>query len=231
MRILADGGLKINRGQQRALVTYLSGTSVKGRVTLVERTGWHEIRGREVFVLPAETIGPRSSRKRHSRGCGDRALRVARKPSRVAVERRRVGARSPLPILAISAALAGPLLHLAEQEGGGLNFFGLSSKGKRRSCSGGERVGSGRVARLRSGVARHGERTGRRVGERDGHRARSRRIGRDRSSRRRNSDLRHREWRWESARGARWFASGTEKLARALALVRRTSRRKQTRRR
>jgi hypothetical protein len=35
-----------------------------------------------------------------------------------------------LPVLAISAALAGPLLHLAEIEGGGLHVFGQSSKGK-----------------------------------------------------------------------------------------------------
>jgi putative DNA primase/helicase len=35
-----------------------------------------------------------------------------------------------LPLLAISAALAGPLLHLAGFEGGGLNFFGPSSTGK-----------------------------------------------------------------------------------------------------
>lgn len=35
-----------------------------------------------------------------------------------------------LPVLAISAAFAGPLLHLAGQEGGGVNFFGRSSQGK-----------------------------------------------------------------------------------------------------
>lgn len=35
-----------------------------------------------------------------------------------------------MPVLAISAAFAGPLLHLAGQEGGGVNFFGRSSQGK-----------------------------------------------------------------------------------------------------
>src|ERR1700722_2138956 len=35
-----------------------------------------------------------------------------------------------LPVLAISAALAGPLLHLAGQEGGGVHFHGQSSRGK-----------------------------------------------------------------------------------------------------
>ena len=35
-----------------------------------------------------------------------------------------------MPTLAISAALAGPLLYLANGEGGGVHFFGQSSKGK-----------------------------------------------------------------------------------------------------
>jgi Domain of unknown function (DUF927) len=35
-----------------------------------------------------------------------------------------------LPVLAISTAFAGPLLHLAGQEGGGVHIFGGSSKGK-----------------------------------------------------------------------------------------------------
>ena len=35
-----------------------------------------------------------------------------------------------LPMLAVSAALAGPLLHMAGQDGGGLNFWGPSSIGK-----------------------------------------------------------------------------------------------------
>ena len=127
---LADGGLKINRGQQRALLTYLSGTSVKGRVTLVDRTGWHEINGREVFVLPAEAIGPRGSENvildAAAIGPYDSCGSLQEWQSSVgALARGHI-----LPILAISAALAGPLLHLAGQEGGGLNFFGPSSRGK-----------------------------------------------------------------------------------------------------
>ena len=46
---------------------------------------------------------------------------------------RGIGALSighPLPVLAISAAFAGPLLDLAGQEGGGLNIFAGSSQGK-----------------------------------------------------------------------------------------------------
>src|SRR5262245_12689831 len=44
--------------------------------------------------------------------------------------RRRADGRPTIPILAISTAFAGPLLHLAGLEGGGLNLFGPSSRGK-----------------------------------------------------------------------------------------------------
>jgi hypothetical protein len=59
--MLADEGLTINRSQQRALVSYLGGCHVKPRVMIVDRTGWHDIGGRQVFVLPSETIGPKGS--------------------------------------------------------------------------------------------------------------------------------------------------------------------------
>jgi putative DNA primase/helicase len=127
---LADDGLRINRGQQRAFVTYLNGAIVKGRVTLVEKTGWHEVDGKSVFVLPAENIGPK--------GAGSIILdAAARGPysaqGSLSEWQAGVGALSSghgLAVLAISAALAGPLLHLAGQEGGGVNFFGQSSTGK-----------------------------------------------------------------------------------------------------
>jgi putative DNA primase/helicase len=127
---LADEGLRINRGQQRALVTYLSGASVKGRVTMVSRTGWHAIAGRDVFVLPRETIGPRGGEHviLDAAALGPYEARGTLQDWRNGVGALASG--HALPVLAISAALAGPLLHLAGQEGGGLNFFGPSSKGK-----------------------------------------------------------------------------------------------------
>ena len=60
-RSLAGDGLRINRAQQRALASYLCGVATKGRVTMVSRTGWHSIGGRDVFVLPGQIIGPRGA--------------------------------------------------------------------------------------------------------------------------------------------------------------------------
>ena len=55
--MLADEGLHIARGHQRELCAYLNGCDVLGRVTIVARTGWHDVVGGRVFVLPGEIIG------------------------------------------------------------------------------------------------------------------------------------------------------------------------------
>src|ERR1700722_13077349 len=99
---LASDGLRINRAQQRAFANYLSGARVMGR-------------GSEPVILDGAAQGPyeaRGSLKDWQAGVGTLA------------------SGHVLPILAISAGLAGPLLHLAGQEGGGLHFHGQSSRGK-----------------------------------------------------------------------------------------------------
>jgi putative DNA primase/helicase len=53
---LAHEGLRINRSKQREFAEYLSGVGVDTRVTIVNRTGWHEVGGHPVFTLPKETI-------------------------------------------------------------------------------------------------------------------------------------------------------------------------------
>jgi putative DNA primase/helicase len=127
---LEHHGLHIERARQRDFVSYLSSVPVKRRAAVVSRTGWHEIGRRSVFVLPGETIGPRG---------GERVIldAAAHGPyeARGTIEDWRdapakLASGHVLPVLAISAALAGPLLHLAGIEGGGVHFFGPSSKGK-----------------------------------------------------------------------------------------------------
>ena len=128
--LLANEGLRVNRSAQRHLVAYLSGASVKGRVTIVNRTGWHDVGGQSVFVLPGETIGPHGVEKGILDGAahGPYEARGSLKDWQEGVGRLASG--HALPVLAISAALAGPLLHLAGQEGGGVHFHWISSKGK-----------------------------------------------------------------------------------------------------
>ncbi len=127
---LADQGLRIDRDRQRHVARYLSNVCVKGRLTAVARTGWHDIGGRSTFVLPGETIGPR--------GAEWVILSAAASGSyeaRGTVDQWREGvatlARGHLfLVLAISTALAGALAYLAGYEGGGIHFFGQSSIGK-----------------------------------------------------------------------------------------------------
>ena len=101
-----------------------------GRVTIILRTGWHEVGGQSVFVLPDATIGPRGSETVILDGAahGPYEARGSLKDWQAGVGTLASG--HVLPVLAISAALAGPLLHLAGQEGGGLHFHGQSSRGK-----------------------------------------------------------------------------------------------------
>jgi putative DNA primase/helicase len=127
---LAAEGLQIVRGQQREFANYLSGAQTTARVTVVHRTGWHEIEGENVFVLPNENIG----RKGVGRVLLDGAAHGPYEAKGSLVEwREGVAALTTghvIPMLAISTAFAGPLLHLAGLEGGGLNLFGQSSRGK-----------------------------------------------------------------------------------------------------
>ncbi len=127
---LASDGLRIDRSQQRALASYLSGATVKQRVTMVNRTGWHVVGGRDVFVLPHETIGPRGAETviLDAAAVGPYEVRGSLTDWQCGVGA--LASDHALAVLAISAALAGPLLHLAGLEGGGLNFYGPSSKGK-----------------------------------------------------------------------------------------------------
>ena len=127
---LVDEGLRIHRERQRDFVGYLSAVRVERRLRSVKRTGWHEIDGGSAFSLPGEAIGPRGGERvileKAAHGPYERRATVQEWCDGVG----RLAAGHVMPVLAISAALAGPLLHLAGMEGGGLHFCGPSSIGK-----------------------------------------------------------------------------------------------------
>jgi len=128
--MLADEGLHVVRGQQKALCEYLNGGKVDERVMVVHCTGWHDIGGARVFVLPDEVIGHSSAEHVMFEGGSNSSFETG---GTLEGWQKGVGEAvrgHVLPILAISTALAGPLLALLEQEGGGVNFYGASSRGK-----------------------------------------------------------------------------------------------------
>jgi hypothetical protein len=129
---LAHCGLQIatGRGSREKFVAYLNGAMVRARVTTVDRTGWCDVSGVAVFVLPAGAIGaPRGEAVMLQGGA------TAAYGSKGTLEgwRETIGekvATHSRAVLAVSVAFAGPLLHVTGQDGFGVNLFGSSSRGK-----------------------------------------------------------------------------------------------------
>jgi putative DNA primase/helicase len=128
---MAEQGLRINKGQQGNLARYILGSTTDDRITLVNRSGWHEIGDVSVFIMPSQVIGDRPGRVLYEAGQRRQEEYSAR--GSPADWRHGVAAPTqaqPLAALVISAAFAGPLLHLAGLESGGIHLFGNSSTGK-----------------------------------------------------------------------------------------------------
>jgi putative DNA primase/helicase len=130
--VLADMGLKIsNRPALRAhWMSYLNQAEINARVTVVHRTGWHHIGEHRAFVLPAVSIA--ESRAGKVILTGGNAASYSHSGT-LQQWRESVGtltAGHARPVLAVSTAFAGVLLDLIGSEGGGLNLYGESSRGK-----------------------------------------------------------------------------------------------------
>lgn len=127
---LAHKGLRIDRAGGKYLADYLNAVDVSSRVTLVTRTGWTDLAGQKCFVLPDGGIGAPPGERVILAG-SNASPYVARGAlddwkSSVAT----LVASHSRPVLSVSVAFAGPLLSLVGYEGGGINLFGQSSRGK-----------------------------------------------------------------------------------------------------
>ncbi|WP_375542507.1 DUF927 domain-containing protein [Paraburkholderia sp. CNPSo 3272] len=125
---LARLGLDIAPGMRtrQRLAEYITKARPEKRARCVTRTGWHQ----RVFVLPERTIGEspehviyQADVSRHSYA---QAGTLAEWQEHVA----RYWFGNSRLLLAVSAAFASMLVHVAGQESGGLNFVGGSSRGK-----------------------------------------------------------------------------------------------------
>ena len=128
--LLASEGLAIHPDHKKHLLSYLAGAQSNRRVTVVMRTGWHEIEGRKRFVLPSETIGQEGLEL-----VVLDATAVGPYEAKGSLEGWQAGvgqmvADHFLPALLVSAALTGPVLDLVGQDGGGIHIYGGSSIGK-----------------------------------------------------------------------------------------------------
>lgn len=131
---LASCGLDMGAHPEarRALLEFLTAVHVAARVRTVARTGWYRpASGGTAFVLPGRTIGM----------AGGEIVRLDIDPPPTIYQERgtlagwqaqvaaRCGGNSRLTF-AVSCGFTGPLLALADDEGGGINFRGASSQGK-----------------------------------------------------------------------------------------------------
>ena len=128
--MLASEGLSIVPEQRRQLLSYLAGVQSNRRVTVVMRTGWHEIEGRKYFVLKDETIGPKGAELvvLDASAVGPYETKGSLEGWKAGVGR--MVADHFLPMFLVSTALTGPLLDLVGYDGGGIHIYGGSSIGK-----------------------------------------------------------------------------------------------------
>jgi uncharacterized protein (DUF927 family) len=127
---LASRGLKIATGSLRQyFVSYLNQATIKARVTIVPRTGWHSVNDKRIFALPGEGIGidgrvilaveVTASHYASSGTLADWQGSVAK-----------MAAAHSRARFAIASAFVSPLLALIGADGGGINMQGPSSIGK-----------------------------------------------------------------------------------------------------
>jgi putative DNA primase/helicase len=133
---LASLGLRITTGPARAhLVRYLNRVDVAPRVTILPRTGWHDVGSKRIFALPGRVAD------------GDEKIIIAGaavSPYEKAGSLRdwqdsigKLVLGHTRPMLAVAKAFEPPLLKLVAAEGGGFNFRGPSSIGKTTAlCAG-----------------------------------------------------------------------------------------------
>lgn len=129
---LMELGLVISPAKAaRAHLSIYVQTAAPGRfVHCAEQTGWTEIDGQRVFVLPDATIGPDTGTRVLFQGTeqGGYGRRGSLGEWQDSIGRWCNG-NSRL-LLAVSMAFSGPLLRPCGAEGGGVNFRGSSSSGK-----------------------------------------------------------------------------------------------------
>lgn len=142
MEILAGGkedlcrqllrlGVRLNPKGISRLIDYLHEEVPSQRSIAATRTGWHTVGGEHIFVMPTRTIGQAKPKVRFQ---SDAPQDTDFKQQGTLEEWRatlgKMSSGNPLLMLAVSTALAGPLLELTHRKSCGLHFVGDSSSGK-----------------------------------------------------------------------------------------------------
>jgi putative DNA primase/helicase len=135
-------GVRIDPASHRLLNAYLMSRYPKRRVLAATSTGWHTGTEGGVFVLPNRIIGTGDVRFQSEHAQHDEFATAGTLDG----WQREIAARcvgNPMLVLAVSAALAGPLLTKVHRTGGGFHLVGDSSTGKSTALACGASVWGG----------------------------------------------------------------------------------------
>jgi len=131
---LLDRGLYVSpmEGARKALMAYLSAFDPDASALCVSRGGWHGVGDRSVFVLPDEVFGAPAEERvvLQTTHAIQHAFRTAGTLADWKAQVARLATGNSRLALAIAAAFAAPLVELAGEESGGINFQGGSRLGK-----------------------------------------------------------------------------------------------------
>ena len=134
---LADLGLAVVPGKERALMTYLGTFEPRERVRSVDRVGWlaeSTFGTGMAYVLPAQVIGGDNAEpihfqpERHSPSADTMRTQGTLEAWQHKVASPLAG--NPFLVFALSVSFAAPLLKPARLEAGGFHLYGRSSHGK-----------------------------------------------------------------------------------------------------
>lgn len=119
-------GVTIPHKQRQSLTDYIMESAPKRHALAATATGWHSP---TLFVMPGRIIGE-GDVVFQSTEAGSQEYTTAGTAQDWRASVAALCAGNPVPMTALCAALAGPLLHLLDVDSGGLHFMGDSSSGK-----------------------------------------------------------------------------------------------------
>ena len=130
---LLNMGLRINPDAYKLLNKYLAQCLPDERVIAATRVGWHQLEDGRVFVMPRRTLGTGELARRITFQSDYGTRDDYAQAGTLASWREHIGSlcsNNPLLILAVSTALAGPLLDMTHRKSTGIHLVGDSSNGK-----------------------------------------------------------------------------------------------------
>lgn len=123
---LLNLGVRIDPSGRGLLSNWLMSRHPKRRMIAATRTGWH---GEALFIMPGRNIGTGEVIFQSEHAAHDAFTQTGTLDGwRNTVGRLCLGNR--VPVLTVSASLAGPLLMRTHRQGGGIHLIGDSSSGK-----------------------------------------------------------------------------------------------------